>query len=152
MNNGIDFFGLSLWNQFACVNKKERSIPDFVNFQKSFQKKIFENFFSFDFKLSFAAASPVLCKPDDGPLKFHSRWVALVAVSLFVRSEVWSHFTLNLNRKQSAWVETVASRMAQNAHSKKSRKKNLLSPTGHGNAPVSTEIPFQLRDFSLYRK
>ena len=47
--------------------------------------------------------------------------------------------------KQSARVETVASHMAQNAHSKETRKKSLPPPTRHGNAPVSTQVPFQLR-------
>ena len=37
-----------------------------------------------------------------------------------------------------------------NAHSKKARKQNLLPPTRHGNAPVSTQVPFQLRGFALY--
>ena len=44
----------------------------------------------------------------------------------------------NSSTKQSALVETVASRMAQKAHSKKTRKKNLPPPTRHGSFPVST--------------
>ena len=50
--------------------------------------------------------------------------------------------------KQSAWVETVASRMAQKAHREKNPKKNLLPPTRHENAPVSTQAPFQPRRFA----
>ena len=48
------------------------------------------------------------------------------------------------------WVETVASRMVQNSLSKKTCTEHLLLPTRHGNAPVSTQIPFQLRHFAFY--
>ena len=36
---------------------------------------------------------------------------------------------------------------AKKAHRTEIRKQNLLPPTRHGNAPVSTQAPFQLKDF-----
>ena len=43
----------------------------------------------------------------------------------------------------------MASRMAQNAHQTEIHQQNLPPPTHHGHAPISTEVPFQLRDFAL---
>ena len=51
--------------------------------------------------------------------------------------------SLSWNR---TWIETMASRMGQNAHRTENRKQNLSPPTRHGNAPVSTQEPFQLKN------
>ena len=42
--------------------------------------------------------------------------------------------------------------MAQNAHSKKTRKKNVHPSTRHGNATLLTQVPLQRRDFALCRR
>ena len=57
-----------------------------------------------------------------------------------------------IGTRQSPRVGTVARHTAQNTHSAKTPKKNLFPPTRHGNAPVSTHLPFQLRDFALHAK
>ena len=56
---------------------------------------------------------------------------------LFKKSMKSTHKAKSLNWN-GPWVETMASRMGQNAHSKITRKKHLLPPTRHGNAPFTT--------------
>ena len=59
--------------------------------------------------------------------------------------------------KQSAWVETVhhlkkwQAAWAKRGSDRKNRKENLSPPTRHENGPVSTQVPFPLRDFAFYR-
>ena len=57
--------------------------------------------------------------------------------------EFFSNFILRT--KQSVWVETVASHMGKMRVEQKNREQNLPPPTRHGNTPVSTQVPSQLK-------
>ena len=59
---------------------------------------------------------------------------------------------VRMSTRQSAWVETVASRMGKTRFEKKNRKQNLPPAAHHGNAPVLTQVPFQPRNFAFVIK
>ena len=127
--NFFTFFFQNFFYFFLFFSKRKlffHFFPKFSTFLLFFQ--IFFSFFHF-----FPKFSSLLVAKNNST---HTKVVGDITEGFWVQN-------FECKAKRPRWngtrVETVASRVAQNAHGEKTRKKTLLPSTRHGSAPVATQ-------------